>query len=997
MHLAKRTVAAALACTLLLLIPAVARAQSRVTGADLEGVVRDETGALVGGVAITAVNVDTMVPRTTVTDSSGRYLLPAVSPGVYTVTAELFGFAGQARENVPLLLGQSARVDFALKLSGVMETIVVGGTLPVLDTRRTVVAYTVGESQIRNLPINGRNFISFSLITPGVTADRLASGLVGTSGLSFTGQSSRANNIMVDGFDNNDAGSGGVRGLFSQEAIREFQVLTDSYSAEFGQASGGVVNIVTRGGTNELHGEAFAFFRDDALNARDYFEKYDVHGGPVDRPKADFRQWQGGATLGGPLRHGHTFFFLSYERSDTRAHNFVNIEPAAAAALGAAGFPVELGNVPYRVDSHQALARIDHQWSPRSSLTVRGSLLDLRDENADAFGGIVARSAAAALERTDWFVSAAQTDVLSARWLNEARVQYAHFLSESLALDPSCDGPCDGNDEGGPMVVLPGVATAGRSIATPLVRPERRWRMADTLSFYGGDHLIKGGAEFEITRGVASKLPYYFGGQFIFAPLPGSVLGLLGLPPRQSAISPVEALLLGLPAANVQGYGDPDTTYQTKELSAFLQDEWRVSSRFTLRTGLRYQRQIWSPRVHVIPDVGGSTFTYDVPRDTNDFAPRLGLSFDARGDGRTVLRLGYGLYYADHVFASVTVPDVIDGAEHVRVYSRLLPDAAAAWRRPGHEAPESAAAVPNIVAVDPGMKSAFTHQASFGFDQALGADFALSLNALYVRGYNALGQVDYNPLVPALGPGRRPNDANGRPFTSAPLQQYTSFGESWYKGLTVALSKRFSHGHEFLLSYTLSKAENTTDDVFSQVQDQGLGRNPADPLGLPLGFDASREKGPSQNDQRHRAVLSGVFGLPWSLRLSTVVSAESGRPFTPLAGVDLNGDGVQSDRARTDPRDPASSVGRNSELTEAHFNADVRLTRRFGMGAASVEAIAEVFNVFNTVNFVQPNATFGPGAFPGQPLPDASGRSTYGLYQKALAPRQVQLALKVGF
>ena len=288
--------------------------------------------------------------RTTVTDESGRYMLAAMPPGVYRVSAELFGFGGQTREQRgPAARPGRARGLLAARIGRAGDDRRCGGSLPVLDARRTAVAYTVGESQIRNLPINGRNFISFSLITPGVSPDRITSGLVGSSGLSFTGQSSRANNIMVDGFDNNDAGSGGVRGLFSQEAIREFQVLTDSYSAEFGQASGGVVNIVTRGGTNELHGEAFAFFRDDTLNARDHFEKFDVHGDPVDRPKADFRQWQGGATLGGPLRKGGHLLLPLLRAQRHAANNFVNIDPAAAAALGAAGFPVELGNVPYRV------------------------------------------------------------------------------------------------------------------------------------------------------------------------------------------------------------------------------------------------------------------------------------------------------------------------------------------------------------------------------------------------------------------------------------------------------------------------------------------------------------------------------------------------------------------------------------------------------------------------------------------------------------------------
>jgi carboxypeptidase family protein/TonB-dependent receptor-like protein len=988
----------AVAVAVALLAPGLARAQSRVTGADLEGVVRDETGAVVPGVGISALNLDTAQTRTTVSDSQGRYLLPAVPPGVYTVTGELFGFGGQTRENVALQLGQSARVDFSLRLSGVKETITVGGALPVLDARRSAVAYTVGESQIHNLPINGRNFISFSLITPGVAQDRVASGIVGTSGLSFTGQSARANNIMVDGFDNNDSTSGGVRGLFSQEAIREFQVLTDSYSAEFGEASGGVVNIVTRGGTNQLHGEAFAFFRDDKLNARDHFEKYDVHGDPVDRPKADFGQWQWGGTLGGPLRKGHTFFFLSFERSETDTNNFVNIDPHAAEVLNAAGFPVQVGNVPYVVDSTQVLGKIDHQWSPRNTLTLRGSLLDLVDENADPFGGSVARSAGAGLLRTDWFVSASETDVLSARWLHEMRVQFARFDQAYRSLDPGCEGACDTDHEGGPLLLLSGVATAGRNVSTPQTRRQNRYQVSDTVSFFGGDHLFKAGADFEVTRTLSSSLPSYFGGAFVFSPLPGSALAAAGLPPRAAPLSPLEAFQLGLPAAYVQGYGQPEIAYTYKELSVFAQDEWRASSKLTLRAGLRYQRQYWPQRSYSIPDLGGTRREYATPQDNNDFGPRLGISFDPRGDGRTSVHAGYGLFYADHISAASGVATIVDGAEHVRVYTRVFPSSVTAWRAPDHQLAEPQAALATVVALDPGLKTPWAHQASLGVDQAVGNDFALSANLLWVRGYNQLGTIDYNPVLPDLGPRRRPNDVDGRAGTSAALLQYTSYGESWYKGLTLALSKRFSRGYEFLLSYTLAKAEDTVFDYYSTPEVSGRGRNPADPTGLPVGFDPGRERGPSANDQRHRVVLSGLCQLPWSLQVSAVVSAGSGRPFTARAGEDLNGDGVVSDRARRDPADPLSSVGRGSELTEGQFNADVRLARKFRLGGTgTLEALVEVFNVFNTVNLVQPNTTFGRGAFPDQPLLDASGRPTYGLYEKALAPRQVQLALKVGF
>src|SRR4029078_4264971 len=202
----------------------------------------------------------------------------------------------------------------------------------------------VSRDQIERLPSNGRNFMSFSVITPGVSIDHTPQqGVTTTYGLSFTGQRGRSNNVMVDGLDNNDPVVGAVRATFSQEAVREFQVLTNSYSAEFGKASGGVVNIVTKSGTNEISGNAFAFVRDDSLNAKDHFEQFDVFGGAIDREKAPYKQWQYGATLGGPNRKDKTFFFLSFERLDISANNFVTISDADAAVLGRAGFPAPTG------------------------------------------------------------------------------------------------------------------------------------------------------------------------------------------------------------------------------------------------------------------------------------------------------------------------------------------------------------------------------------------------------------------------------------------------------------------------------------------------------------------------------------------------------------------------------------------------------------------------------------------------------------------------------
>jgi len=1002
----------ALAVVFLLALAPNGLAQARLTGADLEGTVRDESGAVLPGATVTAANVATNLTRIATTDGHGRFVVPALPPGRYRVTVELGGFAKATREGTELLLGQSIDVDFSLKLAGTQEEITVAAEAPIVDVHDTSVSEVVGQQQIDNLPINGRNFISFSVITPGATVDLTPQqGASATSGLSFAGQRARSNNIMVDGLDNNDAVVGAVRAVFSQEAIREFQVLTNSYSAEFGKASGGVVNIVTKSGTNEFHGNGFFYLRDKSLNAKDHFEEFDVFGSGIDREKAPYGQYQYGATLGGPLKKDKTFFFLSVERLDVEASNLVTIAPAAATTLNAVGFPVVLGANPYDVKQTQLLAKIDHQWNPDSSLVFRANYSDTLNQNIEPFGGIVARSRGAEQDRTDYSFSLAQTDIFSRKWVNEARVQYARQDQKINSLDPNCGGPCLSNDQGGPTLEVAGVASVGRQRFTPQPRKNDRIQVTDTVSYFGGNHQVKAGFDFNWIDNKDQALPLHFGGRYIFGPLPA--IPALGLP---VAISAIQAVALGIPQAYVQGYGQDATTYGYKDLSFFLQDEWRVSRKLTIKPGLRYQKQFWSSVSYDVSTVNGARYQYAFPQDNDNLAPRISFAFDPKGDGRTSIHAAYGIFFDNHITGIVGITDGIDGsADGVRTLVAAITTSPAtvisAWRAPGHRLTEAQAlallggAYPSLeISIDPALETPYAHQAAVGFDRAIGRDFAVSANFLYVRGKNQLGTIDYNPVVPSLGPGRRPNDLNGRAGTSASVLQYTSFGETWYRGGTVAINKRFNHGYQFLVSYTLSKAEDNSTDFQSAFipQSNGTGRNPADATGLPVGFNPELEKGPATWDQRHRFVFSGLYQFPADIQLSTIITAASGRPFTPLAGVDLNGDGnggaAPPDRARRVPTDLGSSVGRNSEKLPTQFAVDLRLSKRFKFGkSGAVEPIFEVFNLFNRTNYSEVNNIFGTGAFPDNPARDAQGRVTYGTFTQALPPRQIQLALKLSF
>lgn len=991
----------------LLLVPGKAVAQARLTGADLQGTISDQSGAVLAGATLTVTNVDTNLTRTVVSDGRGRYLVAALPPGSYKITVQFPGLAVQTREGVTLVVGQAADIDFTLKLAKTESELTVTAQSSVVDMTQTAVASVVGQQQIEGLPINGRNFLSFTVITPGVTTDRTPQqGSSATSGLSFGGQRARSNNIMVDGLDNNDPIVGAVRATFSQEAVREFQVLTNSYSAEFGKASAGIVNIVTKSGTNELHGNSFFFFRNDRLNAKDHFEAFDVFGNAIGREKAPYDQKQWGGTLGGPLVKDKTFFFTSFERLDVKANNFVTIDPAAATILAASGFPVELGNVPYSLRQTTFLAKADHQWRPNRTLALRGNFADLTNQNIEPFGGIVARSRGAEQLRTDWSISASETDVLSAGWLNEARVQFAPENQNIQSLDPNCLGPCDNNAKGGPTLEITGVASVGRQRFTPQPRANRRLQLVDTINYFGGNHSVKAGADFNYIRTTRTALPLHLGGRYIFANLP-AIPGLLPAP-----ISALQALALGLPAAYIQGYDAPYQSYNDADIATFVQDDWRLSPRLTLKAGVRYQKQFAYNLNYTVSNSNGTPYTYHYPNDNDNIAPRLALAFDPAGHGRTSLHAAYGVFFDNTLLA---VPQIANGlrgdATSTRTLVLRIPGTLQAWRAPGHKLTEdqgkalAGGSFPSLViSPDPGIQTPYAHQAAVGFDHAIGKDLSIAADVLYVRGKWQLGTIDYNPIVPALGTGRRPNDIGGRGGTSASVLQYTSFGETWYKGLTVSLNKRFADNYQFLISYTLSKAEDNSTDFQSAsiVQNNGLGRDPANPTGLPRGFDPMSERGPATHDQRHRLVASGLYRFPANILLSTIVTAASGRPFNPLAGSDLDGDGdggaFPSDRARTNPADPASSVIRNSGTMAPQYNVDLRLSKRFPFGkGGGIEAIFEVFNLFNRANFSEINNIFGTGAFPSNPLRDEQGRVTYGLYNQSLAPRQIQLAAKVIF
>jgi hypothetical protein len=985
---------------LAVILPRLAAAQTVVTGADARGSVADATGGVLPGVTITVTSTETNLLRTTISDRQGRYLVAALPPGHYEIAAELSGFAVERRA-LDLVLGQQAAIDFTLTVA-VRETVQVVDATPVIDPARAAIASVVEQREIDRLPINGRSFISFAALTPGVSGTGDALPGATTSGLSFLGQRPRANNLLVDGLDNNDREQGSPLVSLSQDAVREFQVLTGNYAAEFGFATAGVVNIVTKSGTNDLRGSLFSYFRNEQLNARAHFERYDVFGTPIDQEEAPYRQYQFGGTAGGPVRRDRTFAFGSVERYDVSASNFVTIDPVTAAALTSVGVPVTTGAEPYETGVAQLLGKVMHNWAPAHSTTVRLQYSHVDNENfgnerpgtsgRQTFGGIEARAHGAYQRKSDFAASISQLNVRG-RLVNDFSIQYADESQDVYSLDPTCSGLCDQELEGTPEVNVLGTAIAGGHSFLPNLRDSARWQIKETLSLASGDHLFKAGGDL-IRLDQQQRIPLNLRGSYYFGGLP-AIPGFLPQP-----ITGTEGVLLGLPLLYIQGYGDSRSEFGHTDVAMFAQDDWRAGDRLTLRGGVRYQAQIWPAETIAVSDVGGALYQYAFPKDRNNLAFRVSAAYDLSGDGRASMRAGYGRFFGDQLTSLAASTIAHDGADGIRIRQLEFPTSIAGWNSPGRRLPEGTTPYPSItVAIGPGVESPVSDQVTVGLSRAFGAANVLSADVVWLRGTHYVGALNFNPVVPSLGPNRRPNDVGGVAGTSASVFQYTDFGESDYRGLLLSWQQRAWHRLDLRASYTWSRAEDNSSVFLAHVEDSGQGRNPADPEGLPIGFDPERERGPAPHDRPHRLVVSGVWSLPASFALSAIYAAQSGTPFTPLAGADLNGDSLPlADRARRNPPDPLTSVGRNSERLPSEATLDLRLTHRTRLGdRASLEAIAEIFNLFNRTNYSQVNDLFGVGAFPGDPQRDAAGRVTYGRYTAALAPRQAQLALRLAF
>ncbi len=976
-----------------------ALAQSQAAGGAIEGTISDESGAILPGASVVVRNTATGASRETQSDSAGLYRAPLLPVGSYEVRASLSGFATTKRSNLRLTIGQVLVVDVALKVSGQSEELTVTAEAHVLETARTHQASTVGATAVQNLPVNGRNFIDFVLTTPGVVRD------VRGGDVSFAGQRGTLNSLVIDGADNNNTffgqtlgrtGSGRAPYQFSQDAVQEFQVNRSVYSAEYGRAGGAVVNVVTKSGTNEYHGSAFQFLQDKRLNANSYANKT---AQPI-RERSPLRIHQFGASLGGPIRRDKAFFFLSYDGQRRSIPNEVVLtvpgglpgDPDTSAGLQRVR--AKAGNYEQSRDQDVLLAKADWQLSKRERLSLRynhQNFTGANNENGGAQNALEHSGDSLVRTRT---LNATLASVFGARLFNELRAQWARDQEPGRS---NTDEPEVNAFQSGQRLL-----TFGRNNFSPRETTISRWQLADTLTLIQGAHQWKAGIDFQRDR-ILNFFPGFFGGSYTFQSLASLNRGV-----PNGAGELYQQNFAGLGTTGAETH--PDST----EIALFAHDEWKASRALTLSFGVRYDRQHFAQPAVRNPDaqlLGAGLDTSFILTDDYNLAPRLGLSWSP--NRRTVVRGGYGLFYG-------RTPAIMVGTAHsnngINVISLTLTGNQAPRYPSVLAAPPSGSAPlrPNVFVFDRKYQSPEVHQASAGIEYALRDDLALGASYNVVAGRGLQRSTDINRGAPVPRDYQVQGGGTLR-VSSYPTRPFANFGrviafqasaESMYNGLSLELRRRMRGRLQAQFAYTLGKVTDTVPDATAVVpgnagDDAKYASNPGD-------FEADRA--PGNNDVRHRLVFSGYWDASYfdgrrgflkaafgGWALSWIASLQSGLPYSEaVAGGDLNGDGNVSN--------DIVPGRRNSHRLPAQRNLDVRLLRRFPLGAkAKLLAIVEAFNLLNSTNVSNQQRTFYRIAtvsgvatlLPQRNL--ANPRTDFGADQAALDGRVLQLAVRVTF
>ncbi len=993
-------------CALVVLILTIAVAvfaQSQASTGNIEGRVLDPKEAAIPGATITATNQGTGLERSATTDDQGAFRIILLPPGSYAVRVSATGFTPTEAKDVIVTVGSKTPLEIALTVGGASGTVTITGEAPVVETTRTSVATTINQRSIDNLPINGRNFQDFATLSPGVIRDPRG------GDLSVGGQRGTFNSLQVDGVDNNNTffgqalGRGGVRPpyQFSEESVQEFQVNQNGFSAEFGRAAGGIINVVTKSGTNDFHGGVFEYLRDESLNSNDPITKANQSRRGQPNKRSPLRINQFGGRIGGPIVKNRAFFFFTYDGQRADVPQVLDVSLATVSASVRAALEPKIAT--YQVGRTQDvfLGKADIRLNDSNQLSLRYNHQGFTGTNNENNGPFSAEEHSGnSLVKSDTF-SGSLTSTLSQRLVNEFRFQFARDKEPGQANSTQPEAV---------VTIVTGTnLSIGRNNFSPRETTIKRKQFIDNLSYLSGRSNWKFGVDFNFDR-IFNFFPGLFSGSYTF-------------PSAASFPNSPSAFTENFPGAGTSG---GTTKPNLSEYAFYGQNDFRATPKLTLNLGVRYDYQgLACPPVRN-PDTllaANGVDTSICPKDKNNFAPRIGFSYSP--DEKTAVRGGFGFYYGRtpaivlgtvHSQNGINVTGITLNAAGITAAGLTYPNILTA-------PPPGVSSNPNLFVFAPDYESPYVEQGRLGVEREIGKNLSLSVTYLYYHGLHLTRTRDINlaaptPLTITSGgqsytfqrfPSARPiSRLTGQSYNRISL--FESASKSLYHGLAIQATQRLTRGFQFIAAYTYSKAKDDRPDqtiVVFGADDAKIVENQLNP---------SLDYGRSDTDLRHRFVFSPVYEwgkIKWTNNpvaralfsdygFSTIAQFQSGTPYSALVSNDPNNDGNRSN-------DRLPGTVRNQYTTPSIYQFDMRLTRSIRFAEhMRIRLIVEAFNVFNRSNVATVNNTFfafstagggtlTPPSFltafgtPRSFSSPASGTTTF------VTPRQLQLAVKFDF
>lgn len=903
--------------------------------ASISGTVTDEKGAAVAGARVIAKNVSTGVEREAVTSVEGVYSLTNLRPAKYEVRVEAQGFATARFSNVELEVGQTLAINAPLRVAAVTEVVEVVGGAAAIDATTSQVAATVDERTVEALPLNGRNFLDLAFLLPGnKPAPNYDPTKTTTIEVSSAGQLGRGGNIAVDGADNNDDVVGGTLQNFPQDGIREFQIIVNRFSAEIGRSASSAINIVTKSGTNEIHGSGALFFRNDSLSAL----PATLDRGIVQQlGEPPFDREQYAASVGGPFKRDRGWWFGAFEHRNqdgvvlTGTRDFSSRRVLTSFSPAPLNDTLLLGRGDWRASEKDNMA-FRYAWQDEDDID-RGSLrrpigtADNRQHSFNKYHSFV----------YNW------VHTFSPRVLNDFVFHENKFLNRIPSF-------VEGRNE----LRFPSVQDGG-NFRIPQRTRQNRIQLRDNVSWTAGSHTLRFGGEYQ--RLDTDAVFDLFGSGTLFLAEDFAARDRNGDGRADDNDIPVVLAIRSVAPRRPPTVPDVDNHY----FVWYVQDDWKVRPNFTLNIGLRYELDTNTKNINNFDDInpiirpllsGGRSRR----RDNNNLGPRFGFNWDPWNDGRTSIRGGYGIYYDRIVLEVPLLERLLDGRAlplEVREGSQLDANGNFVPGTPTLRTPFTGALIPGagaigINVIDNGMDTPYVQQFNFGFQREILRDLTVSVDGIHAFGSSfIIGRpiaTVFNPVV------------NG----TESIVNLESSVKNWFDALLINVQKRYSNRFSFNASYTLSKTFNFSND--DQIPFQV---GPLDPNRLIL------EKGPTPNDERHRFTFAGVFDLPWDFQFSPIYTLSSDVPFdiilpdgtTRIPQIQRNAGGRTFRNGRQlnaflnqlNAGRPAAQrlplvrddldFGDGFQSFDFRFSKTFKITERVG-----IQGILEVFNLFNVTN-----------------------------------------------